>query len=197
MHRAAVIFVPGIVLAVSGCVVPPPTGPLVAAMPGQGKSLEAFQQDDVACRQYAWQQAGGASPGAAASQSAVGSAVAGTALGAATGAAIGAASGAAGAGAAIGAGAGLLAGSAIGANNAAAAYGGVQRVYDVAYAQCMTAHGNTVPTGYAGYPYAYYPYSYSYYPYSYYSYPYAGYYGAGWYAPSIALGFGFAPALCS
>ena len=84
MRRIAVIFAPGIVLALSGCVVPPPTGPLVAAMPGQGKSLEAFQQDDMACRQYGWQQTGGASPGAAASQSAVGSAVAGTALGAAT-----------------------------------------------------------------------------------------------------------------
>ena len=51
------------------------------ALPGQGKNLEAFQQDDAVCRQYAWQQTGGAAPGAAASQSAVGSAVVGTALG--------------------------------------------------------------------------------------------------------------------
>ena len=130
------------------------------ALPGQGKNFEAFQQDDVVCRQYAWQQTGGAAPGAAASQSAVGSAVVGTALGAAAGAAIGAASGAAGAGAAIGAGAGLLAGSAIGANNAAATYGGVQQLYDISYTQCMTAHGNSVqaPPTYApirtpGYPY--------------------------------------------
>ena len=161
-------------------------------LPGQGKNFEAFQQDDFACRQYAWQQTGGASPGAAASQSAVGSAVAGTALGAAAGAAIGAASGAAGAGAAIGAGAGLLAGSAVGANNAAAAYGGVQQLYDVSYAQCMTAHGNTVqppPTATPPIrtplilirlplPAIRIPY------------PYPGYYGPALFAPSIALGFG-------
>ena len=166
MHRAAILLVPGIALALNACVVAPPPGPSVMALPGQGKNFEAFQQDDGACRQYAWQQTGGASPEAAASQSAVGSAVVGTALGAATGAAIGAASGAAGAGAAIGAGAGLLAGSAVGANNAAATYGGVQQLYDIGYAQCMTAHGNSVqaaPTGYAGYPYPFY--SPPYYPY--------------------------------
>ena len=107
MNRVVILLAPGIALALDACVVPPPPGPSVMALPGQGKNFEAFQQDDVFCRQYAWQQTGGASPGAAASQSAVGSAVVGTALGAATGAAIGAASGAAGAGAAIGAGAGL------------------------------------------------------------------------------------------
>ena len=126
------------------------------ALPGQGKNFQAFQQDDVACRQYASQQTGGASPGVAATNSAVGSAVVGTALGAAAGAAIGSVGGAAGAGAAIGGATGLLAGSAIGANNAAAAYGGVQQAYDVGYTQCMTAHGDTVqapPTGYAAYPY--------------------------------------------
>ena len=41
--------------------------------------------------------------------------------------------------AAIGGATGLLAGSAIGANNAAAAYGGVQQAYDVNYTQCMIA----------------------------------------------------------
>ena len=160
MHRVAVLLVPGIALVATACAVPPPAGPSVMALPGQGKNFEAFQQDDVACRQYAWQQTGGAAPGAAASQSAVGSAVVGTALGAAAGAAIGAASGAAGAGAAIGAGAGLLAGSAVGANNAAATYGGVQQLYDISYTQCMTAQGNTVqaPPTYAAYPYPSYPY---------------------------------------
>jgi Glycine-zipper domain len=185
MCRAASLLVPGITLVLSACVVAPPAGPSVMALPGQGKNFEGFQQDDGACRQYAWQQTGGAAPGAAASQSEVGSAVAGTALGAAAGAAIGAASGAAGAGAAIGAGAGLLAGSAIGANNAAATYGGVQQLYDVSYTQCMVAHGNSVqapPTGYASYPYPSYPYPYPY------SYP--GYYGPALFAPSIAFGFG-------
>ena len=161
MHRVAVLLVPGIALVATACAVPPPAGPSVMALPGQGKNFEAFQQDDVACRQYAWQQTGGAAPGAAASQSAVGSAVVGTALGAAAGAAIGAASGAAGAGAAIGAGAGLLAGSAVGANNAAATYGGVQQLYDISYTQCMTAQGNSVqaPPTYAAYPYPSYPLS--------------------------------------
>src|SRR6478609_1666870 len=106
MHRAASLLVPGIALVLNACAAPP-TGPSVMALPGQGKNFAAFQQDDVGCRQYAWQQTGGAAPGAAASQSAVGSAVVGTALGAAAGAAIGAASGAAGAGAAIGGATGL------------------------------------------------------------------------------------------
>jgi len=186
MYRPVSLLAPATALALCACVVAPPPGPTVMALPGQGKNLEAFQQDDAVCRQYAWQQTGGAAPGAAASQSAVGSAVVGTALGAAAGAAIGAASGAAGPGAAIGAGAGLLAGSAIGANNAAATYGGVQQLYDISYSQCMTAHGNAVqalPANYAGYPYPSYPYAA-------YPYPYAGFYGAALFAPSIAIGVG-------
>lgn len=179
----------GTCLALSACAVPPPAGPSVMALPGQGKDFAAFQQDDITCRQYAVQQTGGASPGVAATNSAVGSAAVGTALGAAAGAAIGAAAGAAGPGAAIGAGAGLLAGSAIGSNNAAAAYGGVQQLYDVSYTQCMTAHGDTVqppPSAYAGYPYPAFPYSA--YPTPYPFYPY-GYYG-GAFLPSFAIGFG-------
>ena len=123
------------------------------ALPGQNKSFEAFQQDDMACRQYAWQQTGGVAPAAAATQSGVGSAVVGTALGAAAGAAIGSLGGAVGAGAAIGAATGLIAGSAIGTNTAAASYASVQQAYDASYTQCIYAHGDTVqapPTGYAG-----------------------------------------------
>ncbi len=182
MRRVTLLLVSAATLSLGGCVAAPPPGPSVMALPGQGKNLEAFQQDDAACRQYAWQQTGGASPGAAASQSAAGSAVVGTALGAAAGAAIGAASGAAGAGAAIGAGAGLLAGSAIGANSAAAAYDNVQQYYDVSYTQCMIAHGDSVqppPTGYAAYPYPPYPYG-----------AYPGYYGPTFFTPSVAIGFG-------
>src|ERR1700740_1081954 len=91
------------VLALSACAGAPPQGPSVMALPQQGKSFEAFQQDDATCRGFATQQTGGASAAQAASNSAVGSAVVGTALGAAAGAAIGAAAGGAGAGAAIGA----------------------------------------------------------------------------------------------
>ena len=144
MRRIISLVVPTTALALSSCAVAPPPGPSVMALPGQGKNFQAFQQDDVACRQYASQQTGGASPDVAATNSAVGSAVVGTALGAAAGAAIGSVGGAAGAGAAIGGATGLLAGSAIGANNAAAAYGSVQQAYDVGYTQCMTAQGDTV-----------------------------------------------------
>jgi hypothetical protein len=181
---AATIIIPATTMALSACAVPPPAGPTVMALPGQGKDFAMFQQDDMTCRQYAWAQTGGASPGVVASQSAVGTAVAGTALGAAAGAAIGAASGAAGPGAAIGAAAGLIAGTAIGANNANATYGSVQEIYDIIYSQCMVAHGDSIqasPVNYAGS----YPYASPYYPAYPYGYPY------GYYAPSIAFGFGW------
>ena len=35
-----------------------PAGPHVVAMPGSGKSFDAFQGDDLVCRQWAAQQAG-------------------------------------------------------------------------------------------------------------------------------------------
>ena len=103
----------------TGCVVPPPSGPNVMALPPQGKSFEAFQREDIYCRQSAAQTSGAGESAMQAQNNAVGSAVVGTAVGAAAGALIGSASGNAGAGAAVGAGAGLLVGSAAGANNAA------------------------------------------------------------------------------
>jgi hypothetical protein len=142
----------GSVLALSACAVAPPSGPSVMALPGQGKSFQAFQQEDVSCRQYASAQTGGASPAQAATNSAVGSAVLGTALGAAAGAALGSVGGAMGAGAAIGGATGLLAGSAIGAGNAQASGASLQQRYDIAYTQCMYANGDTVqsaPRAYA------------------------------------------------
>ena len=180
----------GTVFTLGACAVPPPAGPSVMALPGQGKDFSAFQQDDITCRQYAAQQTGGVPPSVAATNSGVGSAAVGTALGAAAGALIGAGAGAAGPGAAIGAGAGLLAGSAVGANNAAAAYGGVQQTYDASYAQCITAHGDNVQlpaVAYAGYPYPAYP-PYPVYPTPYPFYPY-GYYGAAFF-PSVSVGIG-------
>lgn len=169
-------------LLLAACAVAP-SAPSVMALPAQGKSFEAFQQDDFTCRGYASQQTGGVSASQAANNSAVGSAVLGTALGAGVGAALGSVGGAVGTGAAIGGATGLLAGSAIGANNAAAAGAGTQQQYDVAYTQCMYAKGNTVqsaPSGYAAYP-APYPYAAAY-PYPYY-YPYA-------YGPSVSIGVG-------
>lgn len=168
------------VLALGACAVAPPQGPNVMALPAQGKSFEAFQQDDMLCRGYASQQIGGTNATQAANDSAVGSAVVGTALGAGVGAALGSLGGAMGAGAAIGGATGLLAGSAIGAGNAQAAGGNVQARYDTAYTQCMYSRGNTVqsaPTGYAGgYPAGYYP---------------APYYGPGYYGPAVVVGGGW------
>ncbi len=173
-------------LGLGACAVPPPAGPSVMALPAQGKSLEAFEQDEGACRGFATVQTGGASPSQAATDSTVSSAVLGTALGAGVGAALGSVGGAVGAGAAIGGATGLLAGTVIGANNAQASAGNLQQRYDIAYTQCMYSRGNSVqsaPSGYAAYPGPYpYPYAAAYpYPYTYY--PYA-------YGPSIAIGVG-------
>jgi hypothetical protein len=175
------------VLALSACAVAPPQGPSVMALPAQGKSFEAFQQDDATCRGYATQQTGGASASQAANNSAVGSAVVGTAVGAGLGAALGSVAGAVGAGAAIGGAVGLLAGSSIGASNAQASGGNVQARYDTAYTQCMYAKGDTVqgaPGGYAG-GYGGYGYPAGYYPGPYYG------YGPGYYGPAVVVGGGW------
>ena len=135
-------------LAAGGCASPGPAAPSLAAMPGKGKSYEAFQRDDQYCQASAQQAIGYQSPGEAANQAAVGSAALGTALGALAGAAIGSASGHMGAGAAVGAGSGLVAGSAAGVGNSYAAGGSIQGRYDTVYAQCMAAKGNQIPGPY-------------------------------------------------
>ena len=101
-----------VMVLLGGCATMP-TGPTVSVMPGPGKPFEVFQADDYACRQWALQQIGGASPSQTANQNLATGAVVGTAIGAGLGAAIGSASGQAGAGALIGAGAGLLGGTAM------------------------------------------------------------------------------------
>lgn len=145
-------------LGLTACAVEPPVGPSFAAMPGQGKTFEQFQGDDMRCRQAAAASTGGVTPGQAATQSAVGSAAVGTAVGAAAGALLGAAAGNAGVGAAVGAGTGLLAGGAMGSGSAQVSAAGMQRAYDITYAQCMAASGEGVPNpaaapppGYGGY----------------------------------------------
>jgi hypothetical protein len=171
-------------LALAGCAVAPPTGPDVLVMPGKDKSLEAFQLDDVACRQYASAQIGNASPSAAATDSAVGSAALGTVLGAAAGAAIGAAAGNPAAGAAIGASGGLLTGGAVGLGAAQESGMSLQRSYDMGYLQCMAAKGENVPSVATAYPYyPYYPGYPVYYPY------YPPYYGPAFFG--FRAGFGF------
>ena len=116
----------------------PPMGPTVAVMPGPNKPFQVFQSDDGVCRGWANQAVEGQAE--AANNRAVGTAVIGTVLGAGLGAAIGG-----GRGAAIGAGAGALGGTAVGANGSQWSQMSIQRRYDVAYQQCMYAHGNQVP----------------------------------------------------
>ena len=117
-----------------------PTGPSVMALPGTGRSFDQFRADDLACRQYAWQQIGGTTAGQTAANSAVTSAAIGTAIGAVAGAAIGGHDGAA-----VGAGTGLIFGSAAGAGSSQAYGYEAQRRYDHAYIQCMYASGHRVP----------------------------------------------------
>lgn len=154
-------------LTLSACTVAPPSGPSVVAMPGQGKDWAQFQQDDAYCRNYAQSQMPNAAETAQASQqNSTGTAVAGTLIGAAAGAALGAAGGNAGLGAAAGAGAGLLGGAAVAGNQSQAAADSLQSRYDVAYAQCMVGHGESIqqaagpyyggPAPYYGAPAPYY-----------------------------------------
>src|ERR1700756_2505484 len=84
-------------------------------------------------------------------------------------------------------------GVAICANNAAASEYDIQARYNIAYAQRICAHGDTVqnlPTngyGYYGYTSVDYPYyGYPSYGYPYYGYPYYGYsYGYPWAGPGF------------
>ncbi|MCB5944526.1 glycine zipper family protein [Acidocella sp. KAb 2-4] len=135
-------------LTLGACTVAPPSGPTVVAMPGQGKSWPQFQQDDYDCRAYAQSQVGNAGRVAADAQNnSANTAVVGTLIGAAAGAALGSLSGNVGAGAAVGAGAGLLGGAAVASNNTQATADSLQGRYDVAYAQCMVGHGETIQQG--------------------------------------------------
>ncbi len=138
------LFVVAAIALLSGCATMP-TGPTVTVMPGPGKPFEVFQADDYACRQWALQQIGGASPSETANQNLATGAVIGTLLGAGIGAAIGSTSGQMGAGAAIGAGAGLLGGTAMASGSAYDSEYQLQRRYNIAYQQCMYARGNQVP----------------------------------------------------
>jgi len=138
-----VIVVALALLLCSGCV-STPTGPTVMVMPGPEKSFEQFQTDDLVCRQWAVQQAGGQPQSSLTQGTATGAAL-GTVLGAGVGALIGSAVGHPGGGAAIGAGGGLLGGTAVGANVGQSAAVTAQRRYDRAYTQCMYAKGNDTP----------------------------------------------------
>lgn len=134
-----------------------PQGPTLAVLPSPTKPYEIFQADDVACRSLAASTVSQEVQDA--NNRAAGSALLVAALATAAGAAVGAANGGgyhhggyyggggggAGSGAAVGAGLGALGGAAVGASSSNDSQDGIQRRYDIAYAQCMYAHGNQVP----------------------------------------------------
>jgi predicted small secreted protein len=125
----------------AGCVTQP-TGPDIAVMPGKGKAWADFQQDDATCRGFASDRVAGKAESA--NDHAILSTIIGAGLGAALGGAVGG-----GNGAGVGAAAGGVVGSSYGANQSGRAQGSLQRQYDIAYTQCMSAKGNDVPQ--AGY----------------------------------------------
>jgi predicted lipid-binding transport protein (Tim44 family) len=127
--------------ALAGCATAP-IGPRVAVMPAPGKPFELFAQEDQTCQRYA-EQSAGQPPSDVAAQNLAGSAAAGTLIGAVIGALAGGQRGAA-----VGAATGLVVGSASGSSQGAYAARDAQRLYDVAYQQCMYSKGNQVP-GYA------------------------------------------------
>ncbi|MGE4482719.1 hypothetical protein [Acidocella sp.] len=147
-----------------------PTQPTVVAMPGQGKSWDQFQADNAYCKSYAASQMPNGGQVAQASQN---NSTMTTAAGALLGAGLGAAlasgpHGNPGVGAAIGAGVGALGGAAVAGNNTQATADSLQGRYDVAYAQCMVGHGESIqqpmapvyaapPVYYAPPPGYYYP----------------------------------------
>ncbi|MGD0191417.1 MAG: YMGG-like glycine zipper-containing protein [Rhizomicrobium sp.] len=136
-HVRTLLLMTATAVLIAGCVTPP-MGPTIPVMPGQGKSLDAFQQDESACEGYASQRTAGQAE--AANNKAITEGVIGTALGAGLGAAIGG-----GRGAAIGAGSGAVVGTAVGSNTSNWAQMSIQQKYDFAYAQCMQTKGDQVP----------------------------------------------------
>jgi Putative peptidoglycan binding domain len=129
----------------AGCATTP-FGPTVQAMPGPGKTFDAFQSDNSSCKAFAGDQVRGQAD--ASNQRTAGAVALTTLLGAGLGAAIGGSVGDAGSGAAVGAAAGAGTGTAIGAGNGANDQAMIQQQYDNAFSQCMFAKGEQVP-GYA------------------------------------------------
>jgi hypothetical protein len=126
-------------LLLAGCV-SLPEGPSVMVLPGTGKAMEQFRNDDAYCRQLAMQQSGGKSADQASVDSGVRSAAVGTVIGAAAGAVMGGHQGAG-----VGAGTGLVVGALAGTEAAERSAQGTQQRYDIAYVQCMYESGHRVP----------------------------------------------------
>jgi hypothetical protein len=132
-------MIPAALLLLAGCATMP-TGPTMLALPGTGKTFDAFRADDYVCREFAHEQVGGVTSQEAATHAGVASAAVGTAVGAAAGALLGGHEGVA-----TGAGVGLLYGSAVGADAAESAGYTLQQRYDLSYLQCMYLKGDRIP----------------------------------------------------
>lgn len=117
-----------------------PTGPSVLVLPGTGKTFDQFRSDDYECRNFAFNQIGGAAASDTAANSGIKSAAVGTIVGAAAGAAING-----GRGAGVGAGTGLAFGGLAGTGAASESASGAQQRYDYGYEQCMYAKGHRIP----------------------------------------------------
>ena len=142
MTRLCILLLSACILA--GCV-SLPTNPTILALPGRDRTYTQFQQDQVYCRTMAQQQQA-QSPESLQAESTAKSAVVTGLIGAAAGAIIGGVTGSPGTGAAIGGASGGVLGAAGGAGSARQAAEVMQRQYDHAYASCMYAQGNQVPS---------------------------------------------------
>ncbi len=143
MRKSAKFLAAGTaIMLLAGCATPP-LGPTVQVFPAPYKPFDVFQRDQYECGQFAsGQVAGGAER---VNNNAIGATAVGTALGLALGAATGS-----GRAATFGAATGAVVGGAVGANETARGQAGLQRRYNIAYAQCMYSRGNQVP-GYQAY----------------------------------------------
>jgi len=136
-RRSAAIVGLSAIIFLDGCATTP-MGPTVSVMPSPNKPFQAFQEDQMQCKQFAEQQVAGQADSA--NQRAVGAAVVGTVLGAGLGAAVGG-----GHGAGIGAASGAVVGTGVGAGTSQAGQFTIQQQYDNAFSQCMYSRGNQVP----------------------------------------------------
>lgn len=139
-HTVGIVLMVTLALVLGGCVTLP-TGPRIMVLPGHGKSFAQFREDNAYCRQYARVQVGGQSAQQSANATTLKSAGVGALLGGVLGAATGDSQGAG-----VGAATGALMGTMTGSSNAAYGVQSLQRQYDNAYAQCMYAKGNAIPS---------------------------------------------------
>ncbi len=131
--RTAALTAISTAVLLAGCATQP-LGPTVPVMPAPGKSMDAFRQDESYCEGYADERASGRVKQANDEELRRG--VIGAALGAGLGALAGNTKGAVAGG--------IIGGVLGGASGSGYDQHRVQRTYDVAYAQCMTARGNDV-----------------------------------------------------